>query len=140
MRRFWVTARVTGAPAIRDVALRFTTVGAFDSSRMYDDGAHRDGAAGDGIYGGSFPAGAPLRTMRYYVHATDIAGTVQVHPLEAEHTFFWFAEFLARIWCLDSMVDGVADHVGEGILDRFQNRLVEFCSLPLHLHSHLLAA
>ena len=83
-----VTARVTGFPTIQEVALRYAQVGAFQSAIMKDDGLSNDGVAGDGVYGGSFPAGDPLATMRYYIHATDMAGTVQVEPKRAEHVTF----------------------------------------------------
>jgi hypothetical protein len=87
---FWVTARVTGAPAIATVELRASVAGPFAATQMFDDGQHRDGAAGDGVYGASFTAPGPFQRMRYYVHATNTAGTVQVHPREAEHVFFSF--------------------------------------------------
>ncbi|MBM4063709.1 MAG: lamin tail domain-containing protein, partial [Planctomycetes bacterium] len=84
---FWVRATVTGTPAIAAVELRVSVAGPFAVSAMYDDGLHHDGAAGDGVYGGSFVAPGPLQLMRYYVHAKNTAGTVQVHPVEAEHRF-----------------------------------------------------
>ena len=40
---------------------------------MYDDGAHDDGAAGDGIYAARIPASVSVRgqMVRYYIRATD---------------------------------------------------------------------
>jgi hypothetical protein len=84
---FWVTARVQGAPAIAAVELRASVAGPFVPHAMFDDGQHQDGAAGDGVYGASFTAPGPLQLMRYYVHAKNTAGTVQVFPVEAEHQF-----------------------------------------------------
>lgn len=84
---FWVTARVTGSPAIARVELRASVAGPFTAQPMYDDGQHQDGAANDGVYGGSFTAPSALQLMRYYVHATDTSNTVQVWPPEAEHVF-----------------------------------------------------
>jgi hypothetical protein len=84
---FWVTARVQGSPAIAAVELRASVAGPFAVSPMFDDGLHQDGAAGDGVYGGSFLAPGPLQQMRYYVHARNAVGTVQVFPPEAEHVF-----------------------------------------------------
>ena len=84
---FWVTALVTGTPAIARVELRASVAGIFVANQMFDDGQHNDGGAGDGVYGASFPAGGPLQLNRYYVHATDTSNTVQVFPLEAEHHF-----------------------------------------------------
>jgi hypothetical protein len=40
------------------------------------------------VYGGSFVAGEPLSTMRYYVLATNTARTVQVAPKRAEFEHF----------------------------------------------------
>lgn len=86
-QQFWVTARVTGTPAIAAVELRASVAGVFAVHAMFDDGQHRDGAAGDGVFGASFTAGGPLQLNRYYVHATNTSNTVQVYPLEAEHAF-----------------------------------------------------
>ncbi len=41
---------------------------------------------------------------------------------------------------LDAVVDGVAHHVGERVLDRLDDRLVELGLLALGLHPDLLAA
>jgi hypothetical protein len=84
---FWVTARVRGTPAIAAVELRASVAGPFAATPMFDDGQHRDGGAGDGIYGAAFTAPGPLQLARYYVHAKDVANTVQVYPPEAEHVF-----------------------------------------------------
>ncbi len=84
---FWVTALVTGTPAIAAVELRASVAGVFIANPMFDDGQHRDGAANDGVYGGSFTAAGPLQLNRYYVHARNTATTVQVFPPEAEHSF-----------------------------------------------------
>lgn len=84
---FWVTAQVTGSPAIAAVELRASVAGPFTPHTMFDDGLHNDGAAGDGIYGASFLAPGPLQLMRYYVHARNVSNTVQVYPPEAEHQF-----------------------------------------------------
>ncbi len=84
---FWVTAQVSGAPAIAAVELRASVAGPFVAHPMFDDGLHQDGAANDGLYGASFVAPGPLQLMRYYVHARNTSNTVQVYPPEAEHVF-----------------------------------------------------
>lgn len=84
---FWVTAQVTGSPAIAAVELRASVSGPFTANPMFDDGLHRDGTANDGVYGGSFTAPGALQLMRYYVHARNAGNTVQVFPPEAEHLF-----------------------------------------------------
>ncbi len=81
----WVTVKTGGSVAIQSVSLRTSIVGAFKDSPMYDDGKHNDGQANDGIYGGSFKAGTPGDTTRFYVLATNTAGTVRLFPRRAEH-------------------------------------------------------
>jgi hypothetical protein len=83
-----VTVTVTGSPAIKTVVLRSTTLGVYQDNPMFDDGKHGDGGAGDNVYGGTFVAGAPGLPTRFYIHATNTAGTVQVLPAEAEHKTF----------------------------------------------------
>ena len=50
---------------------------------MYDDGAHGDGEAGDGIYGASIPAGASDRgeMVRWYIDAQDIENVSSRQPM-----------------------------------------------------------
>jgi hypothetical protein len=50
---------------------------------MYDDGAHEDGAAGDGVYGAQIPAMVAGTTVSYYVTATDDANNVTLDPSTA---------------------------------------------------------
>jgi hypothetical protein len=51
------TGAKTAAGRIDSVSLRVTTPdGAVQNFAMFDDGVHGDGAAGDGVYGGDFPA------------------------------------------------------------------------------------
>ena len=47
------------------------------SLTFLDDGAHGDGAAGDGIYGAPFPPALPRpgQMVRWYITATDTTGT-----------------------------------------------------------------
>ncbi|MGB0386734.1 MAG: lamin tail domain-containing protein [Ardenticatenaceae bacterium] len=54
---------------------------------MFDDGAHDDGAAEDGIYGATIPASAfkPSQMVRYYITADDTNGTVSRWPLFHAH-------------------------------------------------------
>ncbi|MEO8616544.1 MAG: multicopper oxidase domain-containing protein [Luteolibacter sp.] len=63
----------TGIVRIDDVKV---TVGATSTPvtvSMFDDGAHEDGAAGDGVYGVSIPAQATNTTVSYVILATDSA-------------------------------------------------------------------
>jgi hypothetical protein len=80
-----VTARVTPAFApLTGVTLRWRVMfGVTNATPMFDDGAHGDGFAGDGIYGASIPASAstPGQMVRFYVTASDAAGRTSRWPL-----------------------------------------------------------
>ncbi len=55
---------------------------------MFDDAAHQDGAAGDGIYGGQIPAFPAGTTVSYYLTATDGAGLSASSPASAPGSVF----------------------------------------------------
>ena len=50
---------------------------------MFDDGAHGDAAANDGIYGAVLPASSATngQMVRYYISATDVNGRASRWPL-----------------------------------------------------------
>jgi CotH kinase protein/Lamin Tail Domain/Secretion system C-terminal sorting domain len=78
-----VTAQVSGADSAflgyrLDQSLKFTRV------PMYDDGAHGDAGAGDGLYGASFSLTAA--EAQYYVYAEN-ADIGAFSPARAEHEF-----------------------------------------------------
>jgi len=86
-----ITAQVQGAGAegVDSVWLyhRGRSFGRFSSVQMLDDGAHGDGAAGDGIFGTTttnYPAGTKVR---YYVEArsSNTARAAAFSPVRAEH-------------------------------------------------------
>ena len=51
---------------------------------MFDDGAHSDGAAGDGVYGATIPVGAS--EIQYYIYA-DNNDAGKFSPQRAEHEY-----------------------------------------------------
>ena len=58
---------------------------AFKKVEMFDDGAHGDGDAGDGVYGVTIPTSA--KDMHYYIYAdNDLAG--KFSPVRAEHEYY----------------------------------------------------
>jgi hypothetical protein len=65
-------------------------VGGFVATTMFDDGAHSDGAANDGVFGGTIPGFAGGTLVRYYVEAlaNNAAKTASYLPLGAEHDVF----------------------------------------------------
>jgi hypothetical protein len=80
-----VTARI--APsflAVASVTMRYRVM--FDPEvtlTMFDDGAHGDGAAGDGIYAATIPANASTngQMIRYYISVTDVNAHASRWPL-----------------------------------------------------------
>ncbi|MCC7467061.1 MAG: CotH kinase family protein [Saprospiraceae bacterium] len=81
---YWVTAQVSNALTIT-LAWREDSSDVFQKTPMFDDGQHQDGAAGDGVYGASFPMLDP--TMQYYIYAENAQAGL-FSPARAEHEFY----------------------------------------------------
>ena len=88
----WVRATVTATNGISAVRLFYSDQleGRFQNVLMADDGAHQDGASGDGVYGGEIPAYGANSYVRFYVEATanNPAQTVSYAPPGAEHDVY----------------------------------------------------
>lgn len=88
----WVRANVNSASGVFQVNLFYSNAltGNFSTTQMFDDGAHHDGAAGDGIYGGMVPAFAAGSWVRCYVEAlaNNTAKSAAYWPEGAEHDVF----------------------------------------------------
>ena len=82
----WVTAQVTDNVSVASVRLIYNTGAGPTNVIMLDDGAHQDGTAGDGTYGGLIPAFAVGATVSYYLIATDGAGLSTTNPTGAPVT------------------------------------------------------
>jgi hypothetical protein len=76
------------------------------SVAMLDDGAHHDGAPGDGVYGAQIPAYPLGTTVRYYVHAEDAATRQFTDPSGAPINTNLFAYTVVP---RDSVGDGIPD-------------------------------
>ncbi|HNZ43219.1 MAG TPA: CotH kinase family protein [Bacteroidales bacterium] len=79
-----VTATVAGS---NDVMLgyRYQTNGIFKKIKMFDDGNHNDGIAGDGVYGANILVSGTV--VQYYIYAqNDSAGVFS--PERAEYEFY----------------------------------------------------
>ncbi len=89
-----IRASVTSVNGISKVNLYHATglVGNFTATQMFDDGAHNDGAANDGIFGGSIPAYGANTFVRYYIEAVaaNTSLTSSYLPTGAEHDIFVF--------------------------------------------------
>jgi hypothetical protein len=83
-----VTARILNESA-QNVTVRLhwradaATPPPFTASTMFDDGAHGDGLAGDGIYAFTIPAQPDGTVIEFYVHATDAEGNARSWPAPA---------------------------------------------------------
>ena len=100
----WVQVQVGGERPIHAVALFYAVSGGrFVPVAMQDDGRHRDGGDGDGLFGAAI---APQfsATIRYYILAEDDAGTVQFAPARAEHETFSYT-------LVQTQVTGQADRI-----------------------------
>lgn len=89
-----VTATLSGTPATEAVYLYYATGldGYFERQPMYDDGAHGDGDAGDGVFGGIVPGLAAGTYVRFYLEAiaADGFGTASYMPRGAEHDVYFY--------------------------------------------------
>jgi hypothetical protein len=81
---FWVSAQVLNATSVT-LGWREDTSDMFLKTPMLDDGMHQDGAAGDGIFGASFPMLDP--TMQYYIYAENEQAGI-FSPARAEYEFY----------------------------------------------------
>ncbi len=52
---------------------------------MVDDGQHRDGAAGDGVYGATFRGSTAGSVFGFYIQAEDDAGNETLLPAQGDH-------------------------------------------------------
>lgn len=88
-----VTALVEpGALGINQVVLHYGSglVGNFEKTVMFDDGAHNDGAAGDGLFGAEIPGFGNGSYVRFYIEAiaNNTAKTASYFPKGAEYDVF----------------------------------------------------
>jgi spore coat protein CotH len=81
----WISAKVTGATEV-SFAYRFQSGGPFQKTRMFDDGNHNDGAAGDSIYGAAFQLGG--KTIQYYIYAQNDSAAIFA-PERAEYDCYY---------------------------------------------------
>ena len=80
-----VEARVADVNGIATVHVFFKrdTADLFESRSLFDDGAHDDGRAGDGVYAGQIPAFNEKDRVVFYIEAVDELGSSGRFPAEA---------------------------------------------------------
>ena len=59
---------------------RLDGAAAFQSSAMFDDGQHGDGAPNDGVFGVTLPAQPNNTLVEFYLEASDAQGNVRTYP------------------------------------------------------------
>lgn len=95
-----VRVEASATAGIQAVNLYYASgiVGNFAKTSLYDDGVHNDGAAGDGIWGGTIPGFDAGFWVRHYFEAVaaDPFGTVCFLPAGAEHDVFVYQVNLDR--------------------------------------------
>ncbi|MBK8100122.1 MAG: CotH kinase family protein [Planctomycetes bacterium] len=79
-----ITFQVTASSHAANVKLFWRRVGAFQSTAMFDDGAHGDVGAGDGIWGVILPGQPAGSFIDYYAEATTATGLATYEPFTAE--------------------------------------------------------
>ena len=115
-----VRVTISGAQGVNSINLHYSNalVGIFNKVAMLDDGLSNDGAANDGVYGGSIPAQNAGSYVRYYVEAiaNDAAKTAAYKPMGAEHDVYIYQVQLSDIVINELMADNdnaVDDQDGE---------------------------
>ncbi|MBK9016151.1 MAG: CotH kinase family protein [Saprospiraceae bacterium] len=120
-----VTAQVSGALGVSKVNLHFGSglVGIFDETEMFDDGAHGDGAASDGLFGAEIPAFGNGDYVRFYIEAlaNNTAKTATYFPKGAEYDVFVYQVGVTQFFDSEVVINeimasneaAVADQDGE---------------------------
>lgn len=89
----WITADISNATTIY-LGSRQLHYKNFSKTTMYDDGAHHDGAAGDGKYGAAFAMDYP--TVEYYLYAENTNAGI-FSPQRAEHEFYSLTAIIPQL-------------------------------------------
>jgi hypothetical protein len=84
-----IRATVEDDSAVTQVILHYNDGGSWQTTAMYDDGAHSDGAAGDHVYGRRLSARASQTVVRYKVEAVDDAGQHEYNPYPSDPFLNW---------------------------------------------------
>ena len=99
---------------------------------MFDDGAHGDGQAGDGVYGASIPAGSssPGEMIRYYIRAYDTQGGENRLPLPLDTVGVNQSLDAEVIVCIHNQIDNLCfldftKYLATGVFnDKFKTKII----------------
>ena len=76
----------------------------FQSAAMFDDGAHGDGLAGDGVYGAFLPTRPNNAIVEFYVRASDAAANARTWPAAARQLDGSFAQTANLLYQVDDQL------------------------------------
>ncbi len=103
-----ITARVSDelSNGVAEVTLYYRnhssrTPPAFSTMTMFDDGAHNDAAAGDGIYGAILGPEGDGTVMEFYITAGDVDGLSRTWPAPAWQTDLTYAPTANALYQVD---------------------------------------
>ncbi len=120
-----VQVKMGSTVAVQQLYLHYSNqlTGIFTRIPMFDDGAHNDSLAGDGIYGADIPGFSAYTRVRFYVEAiaANTASSVSYLPEGAEHDVFTYE--IGSSATIDGVVinEFVAAN-GNGVRDEFGER------------------
>ena len=77
----WVTSLITNSRSVASAMLTYIVGTSTNTVTMIDDGAHQDGATGDGVFGGQIPAFPAGTNVSYYILARDEFDLAATDPL-----------------------------------------------------------
>lgn len=111
-----VRTAVSSTSGISSVTLYWSNrqTGVFTKATMFDDGAHNDGASGDGVYGAQIPAQDGGVLVRYYIEAkaNNAALSASYAPPGAEHDVYFYQHKFAAAPATGIVINEVmADNV-----------------------------
>jgi hypothetical protein len=96
------TTGVSGTLFYRDHTT--TSPGGFLSLTMFDDGAHSDGVAGDGVFAASIPPQANGTIIEFYIQASDAQGLMRTWPAPARLVNQTFSQEANALYQVDDEV------------------------------------
>ncbi len=120
-----VRVKMGSTVAVRQLYLYYSDrlTGQFTRVPMFDDGAHNDSVADDGIYGADIPGFSAFTRVRFYVEAiaNNTPGSASYMPEGAEHDVFTY------VVGSSATTDGVVINEfvaanGNGVRDEFGER------------------
>lgn len=120
-----VRVKMGSAVAMQQLYLYYSNqiTGVFSRVPMFDDGAHNDSLAGDGVYGADIPGFSAYTRVRFYIEAiaNNAARSASYLPEGAEHDVFTYVVESS------ATIDGVVINEfvaanGNGARDEFNER------------------